>query len=211
MNRRWREVIKKLRSEKLLTRNSTDGFSLVELLVTLAIFGILMATVTSIIVVNLRVARRIKARTYVREETAFMLNVLKKDLRNADNVICVDKFWRDVTHSTPPCNLYDPAKLRVIVADPNTPGLDHIYDWTQTGNRISRLEGTNPTYMTPSDVEFNMSVPLRFDIFYSQDNSVVKITLQAWTLGMPGDPSVPADPPQWLRKEVAVSTRNFEF
>ena len=69
--------------------STEDGFSLLELLITLAIFAILMVTTTTILIINLTVARRIKARSYAREETAFMLNVLKKDPRllNIQNVL----------------------------------------------------------------------------------------------------------------------------
>lgn len=176
------------------------GFSLVEILVTLGIFGIIMAIVTNIILINLKVARRVMARSYAREETSFMLDILKKDIRNADNV----------------CDTGSGGSLIVTL-------VDDTYQWSQNGQRIKRQEvtidancvvlGTGEiTYMTPGDIEVDPGDPLYFDVSCDENNCVVKIRVKAWTVGMPGSEEVYCGESgkQCIVKEVAVSTRNFE-
>jgi len=173
-----------------------EGFSLLEMLITLAIFGILMVTTTSLLVINLTVSRKVKARTYAREETAFMLNVLKKDIRNAEPGLTVSEGGNE---------------LRVTVVDPAYEDTSHNYVWSIDGNRIERKEDPKVSYNTPSDIEFS---DLVFDSLYCDENNcVIKITVQAWTIGMPGDKGEGCDSEnkQCIKKEVAVSTRNFEF
>jgi prepilin-type N-terminal cleavage/methylation domain-containing protein len=184
--------IKLLRSKLKARGSSSGGFSLVELLITLGIFGILMALVTNIIVINLKAARRIKARSYAREESSFMLNVLKKDVRNAEEV--TDLGGNEI--------------LIKIVDDVGGVPTTNCYRWFQSGNIIERekIDGctgsSSTSYRTPSDVTFQN---LTFQVFSSIDNWVVKMSVQSWTTGMPDSPR------QWITKEVAVSTRNFAF
>lgn len=180
--------------------NSESGFSLLELLITLAIFAILMVTTTTILVINLTIARRIKARSYAREETAFMLNVLKKDIRNADHV-------EEMSDGTT-----DSLRIGIVEGDGST----HCYRWFHRvdDEQVERKEidcstsaDGDTSYLTPADVvlrEFD------FDIIPNENNWLVKLNVKAWTVGMPGDIEDATDPPQWLYKEVAVSTRNFD-
>lgn len=211
-----KNLIKMLKSRLKVKLVSLDGFSLVELLITLGIFGILMAIVTSIIIINLKAAQRIKARSYAREESSFMLNVLKKDVRNAE-IIC---------SNTSPSGWF-------VVTVLDESGTPHTYRWIQNGTQILREEGSvaspcnftvfaSPiTYRTPSDVEFDSSdtngnsIPDGFELEVTCDpnNCFVKITTKAWTIGMPGDSGVTCGNPdkQCITKEVAVSTRNFIF
>lgn len=185
-----------LKKIKRFVLNLSRGFSLLELLITLAIFGILMVIITSILLINLTVARRVKARTYAREESAFMLNILKKDIRNAESVAGIGT------------NL----KVAIIEEDLHA----HCYRWflDVDGERyqIERREinctdnsdmYAYASYRTPSDVEFS---DFSFKVIENDGNSVVTIKIVAWTTGMPGEPDR-----QLLTKEVAVSTRNFDF
>lgn len=170
--------------------HSIKGFSLLELLITLGILGILMLTVTNLIVINLKVARRIQARSYAREETSYMLNLLKKDIRNADTIV------------------QSGSGLSIARLDD---GNSVYLKWYQKGKSIARSEGTTPTnlvekFITPDDVEYD---PDEFKIeiisggAVGDNNTIVRIQLKASTAGMPDD--------QYIVKILAVSTRNYAF
>jgi len=167
-----------------------EGFSLLELLITLAIFGILMVTTTSILVINLTVARKVKARSYAREETAFMFNVLKKDIRNAEEALTIN-----------------PDNIEVKVVDENSQ--THTYTWRMDNDIVQRAEVSEVSYKTPSDIKF---YDLSFEGSCEEENCIVKISAKAWTNGMPGSMEDTCDSKdkQCIQKEVVVSTRNFE-
>jgi prepilin-type N-terminal cleavage/methylation domain-containing protein len=170
------------------------GFSLVELLISLAIFGILMGTVANLLVINIKVANRVKARTHVREETSFMLKILKKDIRNAD--VLSEKDVGGVKN--------------LIVGLVESDGTTHCYRWFQQYTRIERKEinciteeDVSTSYLTPADIELSANEPLALDVVCEENNCTVKINLKARTHGMPEG--------QWITKEVAASTRNFDL
>ncbi|MBN2015743.1 prepilin-type N-terminal cleavage/methylation domain-containing protein [Candidatus Dojkabacteria bacterium] len=184
-----------LQKVKRVIFSDSSGFSLLELLITLGIFSILMVTVTAILVINLNVARKIKGRTYAREETAFVLNILKKDIRNAE-------FIEE-----------DSGKLRVVVIDEG--GNSRTYEWSHDGDDIVREEtipDTRVTYRTPEDVDFES---FNFTVTENENNWLVRISVTAWSAGMPGQPledggSCSNTEQQCITKEVAIATRNFE-
>jgi len=177
------------------------AFSLLEILITLGIFGILFVIITNIILINLIAARRVAARSYVREETAFVLNLLKKDIRNADQIV-------DTGNNT-----------FTVAFKPEGAGESHTYLWYQgddldgDGFSIFRDDVTpgfeKPTYKTPGDIDIgpltgaDSDKKLTIQISSDGVNSLVKIELGAKTVGMPED--------QWIKKTVAASTRIFRF
>ncbi|MEI7578762.1 MAG: prepilin-type N-terminal cleavage/methylation domain-containing protein [bacterium] len=73
------------------------AFSLVETLVTLAIFSILVAMLSDVLVLNIRVSRKITARTIIREELSQMVGLIQRDMRNA-NYIDLAKCGGDKDH-----------------------------------------------------------------------------------------------------------------
>jgi prepilin-type N-terminal cleavage/methylation domain-containing protein len=168
------------------------GFSLIEMMISLGIFAILIVMVTNLIILNLQVARRVKARTYVREESSFMLKIMKKDIRNSDAIT----------------NVY--GNQIVITIDNPTTGSKR-FRWTASDAVISRDELDNSgnvlkqTYRSPSDITFNSWESQNiFNVYQYEDNKVVVVRIQARDPnGMPEG--------QWMKKEVAVSTRNFQF
>lgn len=66
--------------------NKKKAFSLVETVVTLAVFGILLAMLSQVLLLNIRVSRKISERSRIREELAEFVGLLQRDLRNASFV-----------------------------------------------------------------------------------------------------------------------------
>jgi len=62
------------------------AFSLIETLVTLAVFGILLAMLSEILVLNLQVSRKITARSTIRADLAEMTGLMQRDMRNANHI-----------------------------------------------------------------------------------------------------------------------------
>jgi len=178
---------------------SMRGFSLLELLITLAILGILMVTVTNLILINLKVARIVQGRSYAREETSFMLNLLKKDIRNAENVERVSAVIRiDGVATT------IPGTLHITRLDENG-NTKELY-WYLAGKTVGRGEGTGAikdgNFAPAGDVELS-KFTFTISGAVASANKIVKIELSARGNGMPEN--------QYISKVVAVSTRNYEF
>lgn len=171
--------------------NYQGGFSLLELLISLAILGVILVTTTTIIMLNLTAARKIESRSYAREESAFLLNVLKKDIRNAESVVV------DNENNT----------ISVVLIEPSSNSTTN-YLWRINNDRVERAEnGNKTTYITPIDVEFS-------DVNFEKveganiNNELVYIYMEVWVYGMPEDDTGNKLP---IKKEIVVSTRNYTF
>jgi prepilin-type N-terminal cleavage/methylation domain-containing protein len=175
--------------------NRSKGFSLLELLITLGIFAILMATVTNIIVINIRVAKQIEARTKVREETGYVLKNLKKDIRNASSINHV------VVDDTE-------VQLKVVILDTTGTSIERVWSFKETTDPddtnetivlVKRLVGGNTDFMSPSEIKYeSFSIDVQSK---SGGNTFVVVDLHARTMGMPEG--------QTIHKRVGISTRVF--
>lgn len=63
------------------------AFSLLELLVTIVIFGILVVMLVDVLILNLRVSRMISLRSRIRSELSEISLLIRRDLRNSSNVV----------------------------------------------------------------------------------------------------------------------------
>lgn len=114
------------------------AFSILETIVTLAIFGILMAMLSQVILINISVSRKTFARARIREELAEVVSLIQRDVRNATLVTKCEKLSSGVsqcimshkellvwTDSCPVPTGGDPNIKRVCrktgVVDPNNP------------------------------------------------------------------------------------------
>lgn len=173
------------------------AFSLAELLITLSIFAILIITTTSLLLLNLKVAARVKARTRVREETSYLLKNLKKDIRNAESI--------DINYS-------GSLITRVIPFSGGTLE-ERCWNWEGGSKTVRRFIDSgcsgSSDFVTPGDISIES---LSFSQVRVGENSVILIRLEAWKEGMSGDEddSCSDADKQCLLKEVVVSTRIFE-
>lgn len=73
-------------------QKNTNGFTIVELLVVVSIMAILSVIFTNILVDTLRGRNKVKAINQVKQNGQVALGQLSNEIRNADGIICVDKF-----------------------------------------------------------------------------------------------------------------------
>ncbi len=167
-----------------------NAFSLLEMLISLAIFSILIVVISYIIVLNMRVANKVRARTYVREETSYLLKNLKKDIRNADKIEAFD--------------INDDGVNDLVIHILTEGGLLKKRGWYIDGNRVKRkviYSGGDGVIdiVTPEDLEIR---EFDFRLLEKPKNTIVLVKIKGWAVGLPENQSI--------LKEVAVSTRIFE-
>lgn len=66
---------------------SKKGYSIVEILVSLAILAIVITMLFNVLIVGLQGSLKIIARSFVREELSAITSLITKDIRNSDRVI----------------------------------------------------------------------------------------------------------------------------
>lgn len=173
------------------------GFSLLELVVSLAIFGILLAILSNLIIINMRVVLRNRARTRVREETGIALKLLKKDIRNAESLdpgTCTSSNCTlTINDGSGSCDI---QWSRVVSGD------DEYIQRVPTGGSCS----TTNIYRTPSDIQIK-DVEYTAYVFDSGENKMgsVIINIEATTHGISREGF-----PALVTKTVIASTRNFD-
>lgn len=160
------------------------AFSLLEVLLTLAIFGILIVLISYIIVINFRIANMVNARTKVREETSYLLKNLKKDIRNAE----------DITED-------NSGNLVVEVVPPGQNASVETRTWSfnSVDKKVLREADGTQDFLTPGDIDITS---FTFDLQEKENNTIVILNIKARTIGMPEG--------QNITKNIAVSTRVFE-
>lgn len=176
---------------------NNKGFSLLELVVSLAIFGILIAILSNLIIINMRVLLRNRTRTKVREETGIAMRIFKRDIRNAESV--------------------DPNQCFSTVCQITVVEQDTICDitWQLIGTTLTRSadpvgggECLISNFQTPVNLEVSNLVfdTYVFDVDEDQKMASVKVTLRATMDGLSKNPNTPI----YISKTTIASTRNFD-
>jgi prepilin-type N-terminal cleavage/methylation domain-containing protein len=65
---------------------SKKGYTLLEMIISMAIFGVLLVVFTQIIFSALRISNEISVRSQFRETITEVIDLIKRDIRNADAV-----------------------------------------------------------------------------------------------------------------------------
>lgn len=170
------------------------AFSLLETLITLAIFGILMAMLTQVILINLQVSRKTFARSRVREEISELITLIQRDVRNADLI-------KDCGQST----------VSGIVV--NSCAISHVEEFvwtdkcpneTSTLNRVCKLDlSGNPIFITSDFLNFSkFSFETGTSSTKTGAQQIILVTLVANTV----NPSFEVNNQV---RQVAVSSRNY--
>ena len=120
-------------------KTKRKAFSLIETLVTLAVFGILLAMLFQILMLNIKISRKISARTRVREEISELVSLMQRDLRNADYIFECSNGVKDFDEDGDKEN-----GCRIQSQGENIVWVDSSHDRCN-GNKICRLDySTNP-------------------------------------------------------------------
>jgi prepilin-type N-terminal cleavage/methylation domain-containing protein len=69
-----------------MKKKKLKGFSILETLVTLAIFGIMTAMLSQAILININITRKASVRSRIREEMSQISSLIERDVRNAQLV-----------------------------------------------------------------------------------------------------------------------------
>lgn len=185
-----------------MKKKKLKAFSLVETLVTLVVFGILLAMLSQVLLLNLQVSRKIQARTRVREELAELVGLLQRDVRNAD-IIYIGAGECDDTNDFD-MNSQNDRGCRMFVTD------DIL--WVDGGhgscpaNHLCKLQWSNQNNVLyqSSDILSVDSVSFQAQEFLSVENTSATLIV---TL------NVAASNPNWevnnQVRQITVSTRNF--
>jgi prepilin-type N-terminal cleavage/methylation domain-containing protein len=78
--------LKGIKVKKYFKNKTKQGFSLLEMLVSLGIISIMLVLLSNVLIISLKISARSSARGLVREEISDLLSIVRKDIRNADYV-----------------------------------------------------------------------------------------------------------------------------
>ncbi|MBD3363092.1 hypothetical protein GF362_05210 [Candidatus Dojkabacteria bacterium] len=98
--------------------NHLKAYSLLEVLVTLLIVNIILLMVSQILVISLRLSVQAQERSFAREELTNIINLIKADIRNADNLM------NDCTNSNSCTLMKTSAEIMWHLCDANNDGVD---------------------------------------------------------------------------------------
>lgn len=93
-------IVRRLR----LIGRSDQGFTLIEILVTMVLFGILTTVLFSVVMNSANTLTGVRQTTDLNEESRLVLNRMSRELREASSIIAVTNPDGYPCHSTPPCN-----------------------------------------------------------------------------------------------------------
>ncbi|KXK26582.1 MAG: hypothetical protein TR69_WS6001000588 [candidate division WS6 bacterium OLB20] len=182
-------MMKKLPTKRL------QGFSLVETLITLAIFGIMIAMISQVILINLEVSRKVYVRTQVREELAELTTLVQRDIRNARIVKECGEF-RDGSETVSRCTISHAEEFTWTDNCPgDTAAINRICKISVPGNQL--LFETSDL-ITIEDFSFDINLSTGED----GTKSTILMTLRASATNPNFEISNQV-------RQIAVSTRNF--
>lgn len=132
--------------------NSQGGYTLVELIITLALSGILMVALTSVVLTTWRATStasdRLQASSQIRNFQYFAYDDFARSGLPSYPVACG-------TVASNPCS--QPIQLTGTlvsnaVAPVQTPGYSVVYSWDETGQLVYRQAGSSPPIETATNV-----------------------------------------------------------
>lgn len=84
--------------EKFVGKNKKDGYSLMELLVSMAIFGMLFLALNQVMFSSLRISQENYKRALYRESVTEIFDFIKRDIRNANVILNCENSACEIEH-----------------------------------------------------------------------------------------------------------------
>lgn len=76
--------------KRLQSTTRLKAYSILEVLITLALFGVLIAMLSNILLLNFKTSRQVAYRSKIREELSELVSLIQRDMRNADYVVLAE-------------------------------------------------------------------------------------------------------------------------
>lgn len=175
-------------SSKLKQISNKKAYSLLEVVVSLAIIAVMMVMLTNILIISLSVAAKTAARSNVREETSNILANIKRDVRNAELInSCSGENDQAVCEGV----LAVSGKFTWKLCD-NEDGTKGVCKFDASGNIIEK----SPEYLTIDKLLFDVG----FD--KTRDKRTILVTIVSSYKG--GDLNI-----KNIVQQTSISTRNY--
>lgn len=163
------------------------AYSLVEVVVSLGIIGIIMTMLFSVLILSLQITFKILARSVVREEVANITGLISRDVRNADHLGACGG-------GTDSCEVIQGGNR---------------YFWYKCGERICKDKVdsgvTTNVFTSTENLRFSHFI---FDSGFSDPNNKSRQNIIITIVGEHTNPSFNV---KNVIKQTSVSTRNYEL
>lgn len=162
------------------------GYSLVEVVVSLGIMGVVMTMLFSVLILSLQITFKILARSVVREEISNISALVARDIRNADIIT----------------NCGAGVVCEVVLNGDK-------FQWTKCGDRICKNQitasGQNTVYRSTENIRFSL---VNFDIGFADATNKARQNILITLVGSHTNASFNVNN---VIKQLSVSTRNYEL
>ncbi|MEO6728542.1 MAG: type II secretion system protein [Candidatus Dojkabacteria bacterium] len=166
------------------------AYSLVEIIVSLGIMGVVMTMLFSVLILSLQITFKILARSVVREEISNVSSQISRDIRNADNLTNCGVGGS----STSTCEF-------ILNGDK--------FQWTKCGDRMCKDQilssGNLNIYTSTSNIKFTT---VSFDFGFSDSTNKARQNILLTLVGSHTNANFNVNN---VIKQTSVSTRNYEL
>ncbi|MEP7103471.1 MAG: prepilin-type N-terminal cleavage/methylation domain-containing protein [Candidatus Dojkabacteria bacterium] len=171
------------------SKKKLKAYSLVEIVVSLGIMGVVMTMLFSVLILSLQITFKILARSVVREEVSNVSSLISRDIRNSDTIT----------------NCGGPSSTVVceLILD------GEKYQWTKCGDRMCKdhvlSTGNVNVYMSSASIKFTT---VSFDMGFSDPTNKSRQNILITLVGAHTNLNFNVNN---VLKQTSVSTRNYEL
>jgi prepilin-type N-terminal cleavage/methylation domain-containing protein len=189
------------------------AYSIVEMLVTMAIFGIIISMLMQSLFLNIKLTTQINLRTKFNTDLDQLVSIIERDIRNADYY-----FPSDDGTWIKGCTYLDDATARDCTMSSNDIKIKWYYELLPTGLGVVKRDKQNGATITNDYITTPMLDITSFEFFINSTEDIGTVASLANILvtikvkpayGIWGGPTDTMDMFEQVR-QISVSTRNYE-